>query len=171
VPLPIDNNFSGSDSHQIMVTEQIHDSSKVTMSCHWRVLYTERTCNNSIAIWTRICFCAGVKKWETHRRCRTVRRSDWVGCRRRVDLGRQILRESSRPDETGNGNSARAGNIASSTGLRSTSGPSGGLASFRPENCALRAYLVTVDYATASLPSVRTRSSWMASRAIPFIRR
>jgi hypothetical protein len=31
--------------------------------------------------------------------------------------------------------------------------------------------LITVEYATASFPSVRTRSSWMASRAIPFIRR
>jgi hypothetical protein len=31
--------------------------------------------------------------------------------------------------------------------------------------------LVTIEYATASFPSVRTRSSWIASRTIPFIRR
>jgi hypothetical protein len=100
----------------------------VILSCYWRVLCTERTCNSSIAIWTRICFCSAVKKWRTYRRCRTVKLSDCVRCRRRctVDLGRQILRESSRTD--GNGNSARVVSIASSTGLRSTSGASGGVA-------------------------------------------
>jgi hypothetical protein len=40
-----------------------------------------------------------------------------------VDLRREIIRESSRTDE--NGNSARALSIASSIGLRSTSGASG----------------------------------------------
>jgi hypothetical protein len=103
------------------------------------VLCTERTCNSSIAIWTRICFCSAVEKWGTHRRCRTVKRSDCLRCRFRctVDLGRQILRESSRTDENGNGNSARAVNIASSTGLRSTSGASEGGLPFgrKTEHC------------------------------------
>jgi hypothetical protein len=38
---------------------------------------------------------------------------------------------------------------------------------------SIRAYLVAVESATASFPSVHARSSWMASRAraIPFIRR
>jgi hypothetical protein len=54
-----------------------------------------------------------------------------------VDLGRQILRESPRTDENGKGNSAKAVNIASSTGLRSTSGASGEVASFgrKTERC------------------------------------
>jgi hypothetical protein len=59
-----------------------------------------------------------------------------------VDLGRQILRESSRTNENenenekgkGKGNSARAVSIASSTAMRSTSGASGKVAFFRPEN-------------------------------------
>jgi hypothetical protein len=88
------------------------------------VLCSERTCSRSIAIWTRICFCSAVKAWETDRRCRTVKRNDYVRCRCTVDLARQILRESSRTDE--NGNLARAVSISSSTGLRSTSGASGG---------------------------------------------
>jgi hypothetical protein len=50
-----------------------------------------------------------------------------------VDLGRQILSESSRTDENENGNSARAVSIASSTGLRSISGASEGVASIRLE--------------------------------------
>jgi hypothetical protein len=125
------------------------------MFCHWRVLCTERTCNSSIAIWTRICFCSAVKMWGTHRRCRTMKRRDCVRCRCRcmVDLGRQILRESSCTDENGNGNSARGVGIASLTKLRSISGASGGVASFGPENGALRVYLVTVEYATASFPA------------------
>jgi hypothetical protein len=92
------------------------------MSCHWRVLCTERTCNSSIVIWTRICFCSAVKKCGTHQRCSTVKRSDCVRCRCvcTVDLGRQTLLESWRIDE--HGNSARAMSIASSTGLCSTSG-------------------------------------------------
>jgi hypothetical protein len=53
-----------------------------------------------------------------------------------VDLGRQILCESSRTDE--NRNSARAVSIASSTGLRSTSGASGGI-------LPKRAYKIVVD--------------------------
>jgi hypothetical protein len=107
------------------------------MSRHWHVVCIERTCNSSIAIWTRICFCSAVKKWWTHRRCRTVKRSDYVRCRCTVDLGRQILRESSHTDENGNGNSARSVNITSSTGLRSTSGASGGLVPFgwKTERC------------------------------------
>jgi hypothetical protein len=48
-----------------------------------------------------------------------------------VDLGREILRESLRTDENENGNrnrnSTRAVNIASSTGLHSTPGASGGV--------------------------------------------
>jgi hypothetical protein len=91
------------------------------MSCHWRVLCIDRTCNSSIAIWTRICFCSAFKTWGTHRRCRTVKRSDCVSCQCTVDLGKQILRESSRTDENGDGNSARAVSITSSIGLRSTS--------------------------------------------------
>jgi hypothetical protein len=51
-----------------------------------------------------------------------------------VDLGTQTIRESSRTDENRNGNWARAVSIASSTGLCSTSGASGGVASFRLEN-------------------------------------
>jgi hypothetical protein len=57
------------------------------MSCHWCVLCTKRTCNSSITIWTRICFCSAVKKWGTHRRCRTVKRSDYVRCRCTVHDG------------------------------------------------------------------------------------
>jgi hypothetical protein len=95
-----------------------------------RALHRE-TCDSLIAIWIRICFCSAVKKWGTHRRCCAVKRSDCVRYRFRcwctVDLGRQILRESSRTDENGdgNGNSAKAVSIASLTGLRSTSGASG----------------------------------------------
>jgi hypothetical protein len=98
-----------------------------------------------------------------------MKRSDCVRCRCTVDLGRQNLRESSRTNE--NGNSARAVSISSSTGLRSTSGALWWLASFQPENSALRVYFATVDYAIASFSSMRTRSSWTVSRAIPFIRR
>jgi hypothetical protein len=109
------------------------------MSCHECVLCTERTCNSSIAIWTRICFCSAVKTWETHRRCRTEERSDCVRCpcRCTVDLERQFLRESSRTDENGTGNSAGAVSIASSTRLRSTSGASGWVAPFgrKTERC------------------------------------
>jgi hypothetical protein len=109
------------------------------------LLCIERTCNSSIAIWTRIYFCSvppskvGDPSKVLHRE---VKRSDCVRClclclcqylcmcRCTVNLGRQILRDSSRTDENrnGNGNSARAMSIASSTGLRSTSlsGASGG---------------------------------------------
>jgi hypothetical protein len=111
----------------------------MTISCHWHVLCTERTCNSSIAIWTRICFCSAVKKLGTHRRRRTVKRRGCLRCRCgcTVDLGRQFLCESSRTDESGNVNSARALSIASSTGLRSTSGGSGGWLPFgrKTERC------------------------------------
>jgi hypothetical protein len=97
------------------------------MSCHWRVSCTDRICNSSIAIWTRVCLCSAVKRWGPHRRCRTVKRSDCMRCRCRctVDLGSQILCKSSRTDQNGNRNSARVVSIASSTGLRSTSGAPG----------------------------------------------
>jgi hypothetical protein len=58
-------------------------------------------------------------------------------CQCTVDLGRQVLRESSRTDENRNGKSARAVSIASSTGLRPTSGASGGVFPFgrKTERC------------------------------------
>jgi hypothetical protein len=37
----------------------------------------------------------------THRKCRIVKRSEWVKCRCTVDRGRQVHRESSRIDEDG----------------------------------------------------------------------
>jgi hypothetical protein len=137
VPLPIDNNFSWSGPHQIMLTKQInsqlvHGDSVVPLA---RVLHREDLqsfdchLDPNLLLFRR-------QKWETHRRCRTVRRSDCVRCQCgcTADLGRQSLRESSRTDENGHRNSARGVSIASSTGLPSTSGVSGGLASFRPEN-------------------------------------
>jgi hypothetical protein len=143
VPLPINNNFSGSRPHQITLTEQINprlvqgDNAVPLARASHREDLRWFDCHLDPNLFQFRRQKVGNPSKMSHREVKQsgcVRRQCWCT----VELGRQILRESSRTDENGsgngNGNSARTVNIASSTGLRSTSGVPGAVAYFRPEN-------------------------------------
>jgi hypothetical protein len=114
---------------------------------------------------TWIPFCSVVKKLRTDSKWRTVKRSDCVRCRCPVECRRQVSRNSSRIEE--NECSSRANKMVSSIGPSRTYAGSDVTASVFGAHRAFRTCSVMVEQATASFPSVRTRSSWIPSSLHP----